>query len=278
MAETHEQTEGITSVLHEGRVFPPPPEFVKKAHVQGMEGYQRLAQEAHDDPEAYWGKAASLIHWFQKWDRVLDWDNPPFAKWYVGGKTNISYNCLDRHLETRGDKPAIIWEGEPGEQRTFTYRELYAEVCKFANVLKGLGINQGDRVGIYMPMIPETAIAMLACTRIGAVHSVIFGGFAAEAVRDRMTDAEAKLIITTDGGYRRGAEVLLKPTVDEAVERVATIEHVVVYRRTGSDIRMRAGRDLWWHDLMQDASSECAAVELDAEAPLLILDTSGTTG
>jgi acetyl-CoA synthetase len=278
MSEASESSEQITSVLQEARIFPPPPAFAEKAHIKGAGALDQLDREARDNPEAFWARAAEEVHWFKRWDRVLDWDNPPFAKWFVGGKTNLSYNCVDRHLEQRGAKPAIIWEGEPGEQRTLTYGQLHEEVCRFANVLKSLGVAEGDRVGIYMPMIPEAAIAMLACARIGAVHSVVFGGFSAEAVRERMTDAEAKLVVTADGGYRRGAEVPLKPAVDEAVERVPSVEHVVVYKRTGSAIDMKPGRDVWWHEEMANASAGCPAAELDAEAPLYILYTSGTTG
>jgi acetyl-CoA synthetase len=278
MAEAMRDSEQITSMLQESRVFPPPPEFVEQANVKGMSGYEQLATEAREDPDGFWSKAAGLVHWFQPWERVLDWDNPPFAKWYVGGKTNVAFNCLDRHLEQRASKPAIIWEGEPGEVRTLTYADLHREVSKFANVLKGLGVTEGDRVGIYMPMIPEAAIAMLACARIGAVHSVIFGGFSAEAVRDRMADAEAKVVVTADGGYRRGSEVPLKPAVDEAVSRVPSVKHVVVFQRTGSPTPMVEGRDIWWHEAMDTAAADCAAAELDAEAPLYILYTSGTTG
>ncbi len=278
MAELAHGGQPITSVLQEGRVFPPPPTFVANAHVKGEEALQTLEHEAQENPERFWARAAEDVHWFKRWDRVLDWDNPPFAKWFAGGRTNVSYNCLDRHLATRAARPAIIWEGEPGEVRTLTYADLHQQVCRFANVLKRLGVAEGDRVGIYMPMVPEAAVAMLACARLGAVHSVVFGGFSAEAVRERMSDAEAKVIITADGGYRRGAEVALKPAVDEAVERVPSVEHVIVFQRTGSPVAMQPGRDLWWHEEVERASADCEAAELDAEAPLYILYTSGTTG
>jgi acetyl-CoA synthetase len=243
-----------------------------------MEALRTLEEEARQDPDKYWEQAAGLVHWYKHWSRVVDWDNPPFAKWFVGGTTNLAYNCLDRHLAERSSKRALIWEGEPGEVRTLTYADLHREVSRFANVLKNLGVQTGDRVGIYMPMIPEAAIAMLACARIGAVHSVIFGGFSSEAVRERMTDAEAKVVVTADGGYRRGAEVPLKPAVDEAVERVPSVQKVVVFKRTGTEVVMKPGRDVWWHEEMTNASAECPAVELDSEAPLYILYTSGTTG
>ena len=275
-SDAHEVS--ITSVLQEERLFPPPSEFSQKAHIKGMDAAEALRKEASTNPGKFWEQMVETVHWFKPWDRVLAWEDPPFARWYVGARTNIAYNCLDRHLEARGNKTAILWEGEPGEQRALTYRELFQEVCKFANVLKSLGVAQGDRVGIYMPMVPELAIAMLACARIGAVHSIVFGGFSAEAVRERMNDAEAKVIITADGGFRRGSEVPLKPAVDEAVEQVPTVQHVVVYKRTGANVTMREGRDLWWHDLMRDASPDCTAAELDSEAPLYILYTSGTTG
>jgi acetyl-CoA synthetase len=268
----------ITSILQEGRTFPPPPAFVEKAHIKGMDALLKLEEEARQTPEKYWEQAASLVHWFKRWNRVLDWDDPPFAKWFVGGTTNLSYNCLDRHLAERSSKPALIWEGEPGEVRILTYADLHREVSRFANVLKNLGVETGDRVGIYMPLIPEAAVAMLACARIGAVHSVVFGGFSAEAVRERMSDAEAKVVVTADGGYRRGTEIPLKPAVDEAVERVPSVQRVIVFRRTGSSIEMKPGRDLWWHEEMERASDDCPAVELNSEAPLYILYTSGTTG
>ena len=268
----------IESILSESRVFPPPAEFAAAAHLKSFEEYERLYAEAEADPPAFWEKQAEALHWFRRWDKVLEWEEP-FAKWFVGGRLNISYNCLDRHLATwRKNKAAIIWEGEPGEQRTLTYLQLHSEVCRFANVLKKLGVKTGDRVALYMPLVPELAIAMLACARIGATHTVIFGGFSADAIRDRVSDGECKLIVTADGGYRRGSEVTLKKTVDEAVAQTPSVENVVVYRRTGSKIDMRPGRDHWWHELMQTVNSDCPAEELDSEHPLYILYTSGTTG
>ncbi len=268
----------IESILSETRVFPPPAEFAANAHIKSFEEYERLYDEAAKDPQAFWAKQAEELHWSKTWDTVLEW-NEPFAKWFVGGKINISYNCLDRHLETsRRDKTAIIWEGEPGEQRTFTYAELHAEVSKFANVLKKLGLQTGDRVALYMPLVPELAIAMLACARIGATHTVIFGGFSADAIRDRVIDCGCKLIVTADGGYRRGKEIKLKNIVDEAVVQTPTIENVVVFKRTGSPIEITEGRDHWWHELIKTVDDNCPVVELDSEHPLYVLYTSGTTG
>jgi acetyl-CoA synthetase len=272
------ETTAIESVLHEERVFPPSPEFAANAHIKSFEEYERLYDEAAKDPAAFWAKQAESLDWFKKWDTVLEW-NEPFAKWFVGGKINIAYNCLDRHLTTsRKNKAAFIWEGEPGEQRTLTYLQLHREVCKFANVLKKLGIQTGDRVALYMPLVPELAIAMLACARIGATHTVIFGGFSADAIRDRVNDGQCKAIVTADGGYRRGSEIRLKPVVDEAVASTPSVEHVVVFKRTGTEIKMKAGRDHWWHELMQTVGADCDASELDSEHPLYILYTSGTTG
>ena len=268
----------IDSTLKESRVFPPPPEFQRKAHIKSLDEYRALYKRSVEDPEGFWGEQAATLKWTRKWDRVLEW-NAPFAKWFVNGALNLSENCLDRHVAgPRKDKTAIVWEGEPGEVRRLTYAELLREVCRFANVLKGLGVKKGDRVGIYMPMIPEAAVTMLACTRIGATHSVVFGGFSAEAVRDRMNDAEARLIVTADGGYRRGAVVPLKANVDAALAACPTVKHVVVVKRTGQDVPMQAGRDVWWHDQMEKASPECAPEALDSEHPLFILYTSGTTG
>ncbi len=272
------ESTAIESILNESRLFPPPASFAAEAHVKSFEEYERLYAEAEADPEAFWAKQAEELHWFRKWDQVLEW-NEPFAKWFVGGKINISYNCLDRHLSTwRKNKAAFIWEGEPGEQRTLTYLQLHSEVCRFANVLKKMGVVTGDRVALYMPLVPELAIAMLACARIGATHTVIFGGFSADAIRDRAIDGGCKLIVTADGGYRRGSEIKLKSIVDEAVAQTPAVENVIVFRRTGSEIKMRPGRDHWWHELMQAVGSDCPAEQLDSEHPLFILYTSGTTG
>jgi acetyl-CoA synthetase len=268
----------IESVLKEERVFEPRKEFSAQAHIGSIQEYEKLYQQAQDDPEGFWASMAKELDWFKPWEKVLEW-NPPFAKWFVGGRTNIAHNCLDRHLTTaRKNKAAIIWEGEPGDERILTYQALHREVCKFANVLKQIGVQTGDRVAIYMPMVPELPIAMLACARIGATHSVVFGGFSADALRDRINDAQAKVVVTADGGYRRGGEIPLKKAVDEAIQQTPSIEHVIVYRRTGSQVHMEAGRDHWWHELMINASEECQAESLDAEHPLYILYTSGTTG
>jgi acetyl-CoA synthetase len=268
----------IESVLKEERVFQPPQEFSAKARIKSFAEYEQLYKQAQDDPEGFWASMAKELDWFKPWDKVLEW-NPPFAKWFTGGRTNIAHNCLDRHLTTaRKNKAAIIWEGEPGDERILTYQTLHREVCKFANVLKGIGVKTGDRVAIYMPMVPELPIAMLACARIGATHSVVFGGFSADALRDRINDAQAKVVVTADAGYRRGGEIPLKKAVDEAVQQTPSIESVIVYRRTGSQVHMEPGRDHWWHELMDNASEECPAEALDAEHPLYILYTSGTTG
>jgi acetyl-CoA synthetase len=264
-------------------VYAPSQEFVRKAHVRGMEGYHDLYRRAEQDPEAFWGDIAERqIHWFEKWTEVLDW-KPPFARWFVGAKTNVSYNCLDRHMDThRKNKVAILWEGELGEQRFLTYQELLRLVSRFANVLKSRGYKAGDRSIIYMPMIPEAAIAMLACSRLGITHSVVFGGFSAEALKARIQDLGATLVITSDGGYRRGKEVKLKAAVDEALPECPTVRDVIVYRRTGSGCQMEKGRDHWWHELDQKLSGPdsevCPAIPLDSEHPLFVLYTSGTTG
>jgi len=268
----------IESVLSESRVFPPSNEFSAHAYVKSFEEYEKLYNDAAADPEAFWAKQADELHWFKKWDKTLEW-NEPFAKWFVGGKINVAYNCLDRHLETwRKNKAAFIWEGEPGEVRTLTYLQLHRQVCKFSNVLKKLGVNKGDRVALYMPLVPELAIAMLACARIGATHTVIFGGFSADAIRDRVNDGQVKVIITADGGYRRGHEIKLKAIVDEAAAQCPSVSSIVVFKRTGSDIAMTHGRDHWWHEMMETVDANCPAEELDAEHPLYILYTSGTTG
>jgi len=268
----------IESVLQEDRVFSPPEGFAAAALVPSREHYDELYRRSVADPSGFWGEQAARLRWSKPWERVLEW-NAPNAKWFVGGRLNVSDNCLDRHLAgPRRNKAAIIWEGEPGERRVLTYFELHREVCRFANALRRLGVKTGDRVGIYLPMIPEAAIAMLACARIGATHSVVFGGFSAEALRDRMNDAQAKVVVTADGGWRRGSIVPLKGNVDAAVAETPTVKDVVVVRRTGEHIAMQAGRDHWWHELVEGASAHCPAEPLDAEHPLFILYTSGTTG
>lgn len=273
MSETN-----IESVLQESRLFLPSAEFSARAHIKSFEEYEKIYQEAERDPEAFWASVAENLAWFKKWDTILQWDEP-HAKWFVGGKINASCNCLDRHLNSwKRNKAAIIWEGEPGEIRTLTYQQLYQQVCRFANVLKKLGVSKGDRVAIYMPLVPEAIVAMLSCARIGATHSVIFGGFSAEAVADRINDCQCKLIVTADGGYRRGNEIKLKETVDTAIKKTPSIEHVIVFKRTGSPISMESGRDHWWHELMEVVDENCPAEELDSEHPLFILYTSGTTG
>ncbi|MEE9607932.1 MAG: AMP-binding protein, partial [Myxococcota bacterium] len=242
----------IESLLKETRVFKPSPEFSRQANWnrKTVAEYRKLGEK---NPQRFWARMAKEhVSWFSPWKKVLDW-KPPYAKWFVGGKLNVSYNCIDRHLEGpyawRRNKAAIIWEGEPGDTRVLTFGQLHREVCKFANVLKSLGVSKGDRVALYMPMVPELAIAMLACTRIGAPHSIIFGGFSAEALRERLVDAGAKLVVTADGGFRRGKPLALKPAVDEAVAGAASVERVVVVRRTEEPTRMVEGRDIWWHDV-----------------------------
>jgi acetyl-CoA synthetase len=263
-------------LLREDRAFPPPPEFAARARVRD----ERIYAEAERDPEAFWAGFAAELEWSRAWDRVLDWQ-PPHARWFVGGQLNASVNCLDRHLRgPRRDKAAIIWEGEPGDRRTLTYHDLHRDVCAFANVLRSLGVKKGDRVAIYMPLVPELAIAMLACARIGAVHSVVFGGFSAESLRDRINDAGARLLVTADGGYRRGQVVPLKQIADDALTATPTIEHVVVLQRGAAPLStsMQPGRDRWYHDLMRAAPLACDPEPMDAEDMLYILYTSGTTG
>lgn len=268
----------IDSILKESRKFAPSAEFSSTAHIKSLEEYERVYKEAEENSDEFWSKVAEELHWFKKWDKVLEWELP-WAKWFVGGQLNLSYNCLDRHLSTwRRNKAAIIWEGEPGEIRTYTYQQLHRQVCKFANVLKSLGVKKGDRVAIYMGMTPELPIAMLACARIGATHSIVFGGFSATALVDRINDAEATAVITQDGSYRRGAEVKLKAAVDEALASCPSVKTVIVYKRTGSEVKMEWGRDHWWHELMMDTSDKCEAEPLDSEHPLYILYTSGSTG
>ena len=273
MAQSTNSQPAIESILQEQRLFAPPAEFAEAAAISGADQYQALYDKAAADPAAFWAELAEQeLHWFKQWDTVLDWQ-PPFAKWFVGGKINISYNCIDRHLEThRRDKQALVWEGEPGDERPLTYAELHAE--------EDMGVAKGDRVGIYMPMIPEAAVAMLACARIGAAHTVVFGGFSSEALRDRLNDAEAKVVLTADGGFRKDKAMPLKPAVDKALEgnAVASVTNVLVVQRTKQDVDWTEGRDVWWHDGQPGASTDCAAEPMDSEDLLFILYTSGTTG
>ncbi|MCL7963375.1 MAG: acetate--CoA ligase [marine benthic group bacterium] len=270
----------IDVLLHEEREFNPPPAFVEGAYVSDRTPYET----AEADRLRFWEDWARQLDWFSPWSEVLQWE-APFAKWFVGGRLNVAHNCLDRHLDSwRANKAALIWEGEPGDRKVLTYRQLHREVCLFANALRKLGVKRGDRVAIYLPMIPEAAIAMLACARLGAPHSVVFGGFSARSLRDRIVDAGAKLVITADGGYRRGQIVPLKRTTDEAIEGLDFVESVVIVRRRGagdgdeSFTHVREGRDHWYHRLIQEASADCPAEEMDSEDPLFILYTSGTTG
>ena len=275
-----EKTTGqIDSVMREDRLFPPSKEFSAKSVIGSEEQYQKLYDECANDLEGFWDRIAKQdLHWFEPYNAVLKQDDHN-VQWFCGGKTNISYNCLDAHLAAgNGDRTAIIWEGEPGDQRTLTYAELHAEVCKFANGLKKLGVGQGDVVSIYMPMTPELAIAMLACVRIGAIHSVIFAGFSAEAIADRNNDASAKVQLTSDGLYRRGKVLPLKATVDEALKKSPTVESVVVLKRAENEIEWSEGRDHWWHELVDGVESDCPATPLDSETTSFILYTSGSTG
>jgi acetyl-CoA synthetase len=282
----------ITSILNEKRVFRPVKEFSKHARIKSLAQYRRLYQESIKNPEKFWARQAKEeLVWSKPWKKVLDW-KLPYAKWFSGGQLNVSVNCLDRHLDTpTANKAALIWEGEPGddkpgEERVLTYRQLHREVCRFANVLKQYGLKKGDRVLIYLPMTPEAAIAMLACARIGAVHSVVFGGFSAQSVADRIFDSRARLVITADGGFRRGAVVPLKKNVDEALTlRDAagellgrTIETVIVARRANNEVQMQQGRDVWWHEAIKHASAVCPPERMESESPLFILYTSGSTG
>jgi acetyl-CoA synthetase len=288
-----EKPANITSFQQEHRVFPPPKAFAARAHIKSLAQYRKLYNESVKAPEKFWARQAkNELVWFKPWKKVLQW-KAPFAQWFVGGQLNVSYNCLDKWLGTpHANKAALIWEGEPaapgksGEERTFTYKQLHHEVCLFANVLKRSGIKKGDRVIIYLPMVPEAAIAMLACTRIGAIHSVVFGGFSAQSVADRIFDCQAKMVITADGGFRRGTVVPLKKNVDDALVLTdaqgnllaKTIQQVIVLRRAGNEVRLEPGRDVWWHDETSQVNGHCPAEKMDSEAPLFILYTSGSTG
>ena len=270
--------ENIESHLKETRVFKPSREFAKKARISSLEQYRRMYRESIRNPDKFWAREARELHWQKPWKKVLQW-KAPSAKWFVGGKLNLSENCLDRHLQgARRNKAAIIWEGEPGDKRILTYQQLHREVCRFANVLKRNKIRKGDRVIIYLPAIPEAAIAMLACTRIGAIHSVVFGGFSADSIRDRIADCGATAVITADAGYRRGALVPLKHNVDQALKDKTTVKRVIVFRRAGNDIPIEEGRDVWWHRELQYVDANCPPAALDSEHPLYILYTSGSTG
>jgi acetyl-CoA synthetase len=271
---TAAETTPIAALLKEKRKFPPPKDFARRAQANQASVYKEAAR----NPTRFWERFARELHWFRPWRTALQW-KMPYAKWFVGGKINVSYNCLDRHVETaRRTKAALIWEGEPGDTRTLTYWDLYREVNRFASALRRRGVKKGDRVTIYMPMVPETAIAMLACTRIGAPHSVIFGGFAPDAVKERIHDAESTVVITADGGWRRGAIVPLKPNVDEALKECPDVTTVVVLKRTGQEIPMEPGRDIWWDEFVKGAPARCPAEKMDAEDMLYLLYTSGSTG
>jgi acetyl-CoA synthetase len=268
----------IESTMKESRVFPPDEEFSKHAHIRSMEQYRALYEKSLNDPEAFWGEMADALHWFAPPREILV-DERPHARWFVGGTTNIAYNCLDRHLSSlRRNKAAILWEGEPGETRTLTYQQLHREVCRFANVLRKLGVRTGDRVAIYMGMVPEIAVAMLACARIGAPHMVIFGGFAADAVRDRINDSKASLVVTCDGSWRRGQVVPLKAIVDKAIAECPSVRHTVVFKRTGERVNMEPGRDHYWQEVIEAVNANSTPVPVESEHPLFILYTSGTTG
>jgi len=275
-----EEKKGFDSILIEQREFPPSEEFVANALVKSRKEYDEIWNKSVSNQEEFWGeKAKEMIDWFEPFSEVLKWE-PPFAKYFIGGKMNVSYNCLDRHVKGgKADKQALIWEGEPeGDTKIYTYKELLSEVSKCANMLKSLGVVKGDRVCLYLPMIPELAISMMACARIGAIHSIVFGGFSAEALRDRIVDSECKVLVTSDGSYRSGKTIPLKKNADAAMEETPSIEKCIVVNRTGLDISMKDGRDLWWDDLYKDASDQCDPEPMDSEDPLFILYTSGSTG
>lgn len=269
--------ETIVSLLEEKRIFNPPVGFSKKAHIKSFDEYKKIYEESIKDPAAFWAEKAEELAWFKKWDSVYFWDTEnAVCRWFEGGKLNASYNCLDRHLPSKGDRIAILWEGDSGETESYTYKQLHTEVCKFANVLKKKGIKKGDRVAIYLPMIPQLVISMLACARIGAIHNVVFAGFSAESLRDRIRDSSCKMVITADAGFRAGKTIQLKESVDRTLNN--TIESVIVYNRANASINMQKGRDFWWHEEMATASEECDPEVMDAEDPLFILYTSGSTG
>ena len=269
--------ETIESLLKEKRIFHSPPEFSKKAYIKNLSEYQKIYERSIHDPPSFWAEKADGLTWFKKWDNVYSWDpDKVICKWFEGGKLNASYNCLDRHLATRGDRIAIIWESDGGETQSYTYGQLHADVCKFANVLKKRGIKKGDRVAIYMPMIPQLVISMLACARIGAIHNLVFAGFSADSLRDRINDSACKMVITADAGFRGGKTIPLKESVDRALD--STIESVLVYNRAGAKVNMKVGRDFWWHEEMENADEKCEPEVMDAEDPLFILYTSGSTG
>ncbi|HLD76266.1 MAG TPA: AMP-binding protein, partial [Candidatus Norongarragalinales archaeon] len=267
----------IHSSLEENRIFQPPASVSINAHVKSLEEYKKIYQESIADPESFWKKHASSLYWFRPFDKVLE-GTMPSCRWFLGGKTNAAYNCLDRHLARRKNKAALIWEGDDGQSHTLTFQQLHREVCRFANVLKSHGLKSGDVACLYLPMVPELAIAMLACARIGVTHSIVFGGFSAQALKDRIQDCKAQIVITADGGFRGGKIVPLKVNVDEALSECPSVQIVVVVRRTGNAIFMKENRDVWWNDAMQNAPAACPAEEVDSEHPLFILYTSGTTG
>ena len=271
----------IESLLEEKRIFDPPSEFSKKAYIKSFEEYKQIYERSISDPESFWAQQAQQLEWFKKWDKVHYWDaQKAICRWFEGGKLNASFNCLDRHLETRGDRIAIKWEGDGGETQSFTYKQLHTGVCKFANVLKSKGVKKGDRVAIYLPMIPQLVISMLSCARIGAIHNVVFGGFSADSLSDRINDSACSFVITADAGLRGGKKVPLKENVDRALDRIdkKNVNTVIVFNRAGTDVNMKSGRDFWWHEEMKNAATECKPEVMDAEDPLFILYTSGSTG
>jgi acetyl-CoA synthetase len=276
MAETT-----IESLLEEKRIFDPPREFSNKAYIKSFEEYKQIYAKSISDPESFWAQQAAQLEWFKKWDKVHYWDaQKAICRWFEGGKLNASFNCLDRHLATRGDRIALKWEGDGGETQSFTYNQLHEEVCKFANVLKNKGVRKGDRVAIYLPMIPQLVISMLSCARIGAIHNVVFGGFSADSLRDRINDSACSFVITADAGIRGGKTVPLKENVDRALDLMdkKTVNTVIIFKRAGTEVRMKPERDLWWHDEMKNAATECKPEVMDAEDALFILYTSGSTG